>query len=202
MIVSKETVLSNLVIATRAVVGNRLSLLPNSNIRAVKKSFQDIAVQPPYPFIDIAYELSSDNSGNSIRTKYVDEDNFVHIVSEQAYDYKIKCYGEEAVEILTELKYRLNDDEALLAFNEQVGAVLVVMDDPIFEPTFKETNFIMSAYIMATFMVLHDFTTTTTVVDSVELEGEFDRIPLTGSLTEDDIDPDPFSVTFTTDINI
>ena len=201
MIISKETTLSNLVIAVRAVIGTRLSLLPNSNIRAVKKSFQDMAVLPPYPFIDIAYEKSTDNTGNSIRSKYVDVNNLVHIVSEQAYTYKIKCYGDEAVDILTELKFLLNDDNTLSAFNEQVGGVLVVMEDPEFEPTFKETNFIMSAYILATFMVLHDVTTTTSVVSTVELEGEFDRIPLTGSLTEDDIDPEPYSVAFTIDIN-
>lgn len=198
MIVSKETTLSNLVQAVRTVIGHRLSLLPNSNLRAVKKSYQDIAVQPPYPYIDIAYSDSQDNTGNSVRAKYVDEDNIVHIVSEQMYQFTIKCFGKESVDILTELKFMLNDDELLVPFNETVGGSLVLLEEPVFEPTFKETTFIYSAYITASFMVLHDYTTTTSIVSTIEIEGDIDRIPLTGEYPVHE-DADPLSVDFTID---
>lgn len=201
MIVSKETTLTNLVQAVRTVIGSRLSMLPNTTIQAVKKSYQDISVQPPYPYIDIEFDKSADNTGNSIRAKYVDVDDVLHIVSEQPYTYKIKCFGKEAVDILTEFKFRLNEDTTLDTFNATVGGSLVLLEDPIFEPTFKETGFVMSAHIFATFMVLHDFTTTTSIVETVETEGEYHHIPLQGDYLNTDPDPDPFSVTFTTDIN-
>lgn len=201
MIVSKETTLSNLVIAVRNLIGDRLAFLPNSNLRAVKKSYQGESVQPPYPFIDIEYESSADNTGNSIRHKYIDEDNLLHIVSEQPYTFLIKCFGENATEILTEFKYILNNDDDLIAFNETVGGVLTNIEEPVFQPTFKETGFIKSAYVNATFMILHDYTTTTSTVESVEVEGEVERVTQSGEYPDYEYDPDPLSVTFTTDIN-
>lgn len=164
----------------RDVVGYRLSTIQNPNktssMRAVIKSRAN-GIRPNYPYITVGVITTGKESGAWLRHEYVDEatDRPVYI-SEQEVVLQIRCVGDDAEDILTELRINTLGDISRANLNEEAQATFqdfsVISDRPYFE----NTDFVDGAETFITFTAVSTWCPVSgSVIENINVDGEYFR---------------------------
>lgn len=177
-IVDTDSVVSGLVKSIRTQVGHLLSDLqtsdPNTTLKAVIKDVQG-GIRPDYPYIVVTLESNQKESDGWQRHVTVGQDNETHILSEQSIELRVTCYGDTATSILNTLRIQCLDDWTRVEMSENSGATFVDYTDIVRQPEYLETDFINTAYTIATFTAVSDFVTTAGTIENVTGEGRYLR---------------------------
>lgn len=177
-IVNTDDVASGLIRSIREQVGYLLSDLPSQDpqnpLKAVIKDIQS-GPRPDYPYIVVSIEENNEESGGWLRHVTAGQDDETHIVTEQSISLRVTCYGESASSILNVLRISCLDDWNRASMNQESGATFVDYSDIFRQPTYLETDFVNTAYLIATFTAVSDFTTSAGLIETVTGEGRYLR---------------------------
>mgnify|MGYP000557258286 CR=1 FL=1 len=156
-----EESLSGLVKSVRSQVGHLLSDLQDSddgNGNSIKAVIQDIqdGVRPEYPYIVITHDYNDDASGSWKRHSYIDDQDDLHILSEEELRFNVTCYGDNSVNVLKALRTYALDDYTRAQMNISVNGVFTDYTAITRKPVYLSTDFINTATMTALFTSVSD----------------------------------------------
>ncbi len=181
-IIDDEQVLSNFVKEVRAQVGHLLSDLPRQTgqdpLKAVIKDIQ-AGNRPDYPYIVLTIERDAKESGGWLRHQYVDDDDIPHYVQEQDVNIRVTCYGDNCTSILKTLRIlslddftrgQMMKDPETNPLGRGVGAIFQDYGDIVRRPVYLSTDFVETAFMVATFVTVSDWANIVTggIIEKVE----------------------------------
>ncbi len=150
-----DTVLRGMIKETRRHVGSQLSKMPSQpNTVPLAAVIRDRVkgVRPAYPFITVDLTASQDITP-WLKDTYFDETLDAQVyINEQRIPLTITCYGKDCINILNELKIRMEYDVDRWQLNTETGAVFQYFSGIRDLPAFLSTDFIESAEMDVTFV--------------------------------------------------
>lgn len=177
-IVSAEKVREGLIASIRDLVGYHLSDLPTTSTEPLKAVIKDRVkgVRPDYPYIVVSTPTTRKTGGAWLRdSKVVEVSEGVFkpsYVTEQTIIFEVNCYGEDAHDILTELRINTEDDVTRSLMNKSTGAFLQYFTEVSYNPLYLETEFIEGYTTTCYFTAVSDWIPVNgTIIDTVELQG-------------------------------
>jgi hypothetical protein len=156
-------------------VGHLLSTNKAGTNPSVIKDIQG-GNRPDFPFISVTIKEDGNESGGHVLDQYTIPDGNgafdKHIFSEQKLLLTIKCCGDDATQILKELRMNVLDDSIRVDMNTAVGAKFQYYSPSIDRsPIYLNTEFVNAASMDVCFIALSDWTrTTNAVIETVEGE--------------------------------
>lgn len=129
----------------RTIVGESLSTLPNSELKAVIRD-RAKGVRPDYPFITVDYKNNNKSVNSFLKYTYYDETAEQQVyITEQRNTLCIKCFGEQSHNILNDLRTRMQLYVFRHKLNADTGATFVRFTDVEDNPEFLSTDFVDGA---------------------------------------------------------
>lgn len=176
-IVDNDLMVKGMVRSVRGQVGYLLSDMqtqdPQNPLKAVIRDIQG-GVRPDYPYIVISPMRNDKQSEGWLRDIYVDANDKPVYVSEQEVLLKVTCYGESSGTILAELRSKCLDPWERLDMSTKVGAIFQDYTGITREPKYLSTDFINSAYMIATFTAVSAMVSSTGgIIETITGEGRY-----------------------------
>ncbi len=179
LVLDNNQIVSNFIKEVRSQVGELLSDLPRQSgqdpLKAVIKDIQS-GTRPDYPYIVLTLERNAKKDNTWLRNQYIDEQDTPHYVRERVVNIRVTCYGPNCTSILDTLSVYTLDDYTRTIMSNNVGAVFQDYSEIIREPVYLSTDFVETAFMIATFVVVSDWANTTTtggIIERVEGDGYY-----------------------------
>lgn len=149
-----DKVITGFIREIRRLVGYRLSKLPsktNTNPLAAVIRDRVKGLRPAYPYIVVDI-TGSEEMTPWLKDVYYDEKEDIQVyVNEQRIPLTVTCYGDGGLDILNELRIRMDYDVDRWKLNDETGAVFNHFSDINDLPAFLSTDFVESHSMTATF---------------------------------------------------
>lgn len=177
-IVSAEAVREGFIKSISDLVGYRLSTMTSITGEQIPSVIKDRikSFQPEFPYIVVSTPSTSKTGGSWLKTTKTIVVNGIDrptYVTEETISIEVLCYGENAHDILTELRLNTNDDFTRHQINASTGALIQYSEDIIYRPQYLETDFIEGYSTSWLFTAVSEFTPASGgIIDTVILDGE------------------------------